>query len=263
MKIDSDQTLQPAKEKPVAAPENPDEIPQAKEPSLAAFLKTGFEPVGKVLYVWGGGWNEDDSAAGPEGVHIGMPESWNAFFEANKSGYNYNDFPYYIHDGLDCSGFLGWTLYNTLETEDGREGYVVNARNSGSFLSGKGWGTIKKPWEIEDYLPGDIMFNDGHVYIVLGQYEDGSLLIMHSSPPGVQINGTPDLQGNTQSTARQQAREIMERKAPGYFDSMNNAAVDYSYLNSYSQFRWNNTLFPDVENIQSMNPDEIINLLFS
>lgn len=231
--------------------------------SLASFLKNGIKPVGSALYVWGGGWNEEDSAAGPEGTSIGVQASWKTFLSEHQDGYDYTQYPYYIHDGLDCSGYLGWTLYNTIENENGKEGFVVNARNAGSFLSEKGWGTVTKPWEIVDYKPGDIMFNDGHVYIVLTQYDDGSLLIMHSSPPAVQINGTPALDGSTESEAAGKAYEIMNQIAPDYFNHLPASQIDMGYLNDYSQFRWNDTLFSDANQVQNMNSDQIQSLLIS
>ena len=50
-----------------------------------------------------------------------------------------------------------------------------------SYLSQNGW-TLK---------PGDIGYNDGHTWIVLGQCSDKSVVIVHSTPQaGVQISGT-------------------------------------------------------------------------
>lgn len=234
-----------------------------KTGSLADFLKHSFEPVGKTLYVWGGGWNEEDDGAGLEGTTIGIPQSWTDFFYSQDYYYNYANYPYEIHDGLDCSGFVGWTLYNTLETESGKEGYVVNAKDYGDYLSGQGWGTVTPVGEIQDYKAGDIMFNETHVFIVLGQYEDGSLLIVHSSPPGVQISGTPTSAGIWDSIASERAKQIMAEYAPDYYETYPMSVIDNTYNTTYSQFRWNDTLFPDASAVQQMGVEEIVSLITS
>ena len=52
---------------------------------------------------------------------------------------------------------------------------------------------------------------NAHVYIVLCVYEDGSLLIAHSSPPGVKISGTYDQNGNSNSQAVGYAQKSWKR----------------------------------------------------
>lgn len=235
--------------------------PQTQKPGLADFLQTAFQPAGDTLYIWGGGWNEEDTGAGPDATHIGVSPVWQEFMDSQSGGYDFSLYPYQIHNGLDCSGFLGWSLYNTLETQDGQEGYVVNARNAGEFLSSKGWGTITPADQITDYKAGDIMFNEGHVYIVLGQYPDGSLLILHSAPPGVQVSGTPDPAANYDSDAARQAASIMQIKSPRFASEFGSALVDTSYLRDYDQFRWNDALFSDAAAVQAMSPAEVSSLL--
>ena len=35
---------------------------------------------------------------------------------------------YEIHEGLDCAGYVGWAIYNTLETKSNHgDGYVLKA----------------------------------------------------------------------------------------------------------------------------------------
>lgn len=40
-------------------------------PTLKHFLKTSIKPVGQTMYVWGGGWNKADTAAGKEARQMG------------------------------------------------------------------------------------------------------------------------------------------------------------------------------------------------
>ena len=49
--------------------------------SLERFLEIAIEPVGQTMYVWGGGWNEEDTGAGVEAVTIGVSDHWASFFE--------------------------------------------------------------------------------------------------------------------------------------------------------------------------------------
>ena len=49
-------------------------------PSLKQLVKTALIPVGKTLYVWGGGWNQDDSGAGESALSLGPRYTWEIFF---------------------------------------------------------------------------------------------------------------------------------------------------------------------------------------
>ena len=93
--------------------------------SIKGFIKTALEPLGTTMYIYGGGWNEEDTGAGIEARTIGLSKEWEEFAKKQTSSYNYKDYDYkkdvsVIHLGLDCSGFVGWALYNTLETENGK-----------------------------------------------------------------------------------------------------------------------------------------------
>lgn len=263
----------PLQEAPKEAYVNPislqDEARQAADagyifpsrPCMKSFLSYLMEPVGQTLYVWGGGWNEDDTAAGPEGTTLGLPDTWKAFYASQDGSYDYANTVYQIHDGLDCSGYLGWALYNTMETESGKEGYIVNARSFGPYLAEKGWGTLTSSAEICDIRPGDIMYNDSHVYVALGQYPDGSVLFVHSSPPGVQISGTPAADGTWDSQAKTKAAQLMATYFPDFSAKYYPAQIGMEYLTDYDQFRWNDTIFPDAASLQSKSPEEILELI--
>ena len=104
------------------------------------FIATAFQPVGTALYVFGGAWDYQDVGTAFEGRTIGLSKDWIKFFNMQKSNYTYkdelnknesyypfNDFNEYYYAGLDCSGFVGWVIYNTLNSESlTNPGFVMN-----------------------------------------------------------------------------------------------------------------------------------------
>lgn len=231
------------------------------KPSLETFLKASIKPIGSTLYVWGGGWNEEDTAAGIEAKTLDVSANWKTFYESQNEYYNYENHLYQIHDGLDCSGFVGWAIYQMMNTKNNQEGYVYLSGEMGYEYANKGWGNVISNTNIIDYKPGDILFNDTHVWICLGSFEDGSILLVHSAPPGVRLSATPSLLGNYDSQARQIASRYMEKYYPTWYQKFPNTLVEYSYLTDYHQFRWNDTI-EDAKTIQNMSIQEILNLLY-
>ena len=169
------------------------------------FLKTAMEPVGTTLYIYGGGWSWADVGACVQARSLGVSPDWVRFFRSQDAGFTYKEkdgleentdpcssyYPYgeynqYYFAGLDCSGFVGWALYNTLETESGREGYVMSASAMASHFAETGLGTCSQTIVNErgtyNLKPGDIMSIPGHVWISLGTCSDGSIVVLHSTP---------------------------------------------------------------------------------
>ena len=190
--------------------------------TLKNFLSLAMEPVGRTLYVFGGGWNWQDAGSGRLTRRIGMALQWQEFFLQQDEHYRYraDDDPKhsyypaqgyntYGYAGLDCSGYIGWAVYNLMETRNDRPGYVRRAvQMARDYAVEYGFGT----WtgEIPDssaFRPGDIFSLEGHVWICVGRCRDGSLVILHSTPSdsicgcpggGVQLSGlgrTPDCEG--------------------------------------------------------------------
>lgn len=231
--------------------------------SIKNFIKTAFEPVGKVMYIYGGGWNETDSGAGREAMTLGLSESWLMFSEKQNSTYNYKDYDYIkdknvIHNGLDCSGYIGWVIHNVLNDETG---YVGISYKTGGILAERGLGTVIKREDIALCRAGDIMFGRSsmvrHVFICLGQCSDKSMLILHSSPPGVQLNGTYTPEGNINSYAVRIARGFMREYYPEWYEKFPDVSRNTSYLTDYDCFRWN--VLDDNENYRNMLPEKILN----
>ena len=156
------------------------------------FLATALMPCGTALYVYGGGWNWQDTAAGTDAVTIGFAESWLRFFQGNDGSYSYKNpdaahsyYPFggynqYGHRGLDCSGFVGWAVYNTVNTASGGTGLVSPAADQAQLLASSGLGTCTN--SVGQLRPGDVFSMRGHVWISLGTCADGSILILHSTP---------------------------------------------------------------------------------
>ena len=43
---------------------------------MERLLRTSLLPVGQTMYIWGGGWNQDDAGAGIEAVTLGVSKRW-------------------------------------------------------------------------------------------------------------------------------------------------------------------------------------------
>lgn len=195
--------------------------------TLGNFLAAALQPVGQVLYVYGGGWNYEDSGGDEASASIGLADTWRTFFAEQDASYFYQDYRtegcnQYHALGLDCSGYVGWAVYNTMCDQNGRPSCVVRASDMAYRYAERGWGTFcgggkifcgdiscrgrktfcgdiscedkKIPSFCEDkkiypgnceernFQPGDILSMDGHVWICMGACRDGSLVIAHATP---------------------------------------------------------------------------------
>ncbi len=245
------------------------DVQAAEKKTIKEFLKTGLEPMGTTMYTYGGGWNEEDTGAGTEARTIGLSSRWAEFAAQQTSSYNYKNYDYkkngdVIHLGLDCSGYVGWVLYNTLETENGKEGYVDYNNKVLERLQKEGYGTLTMAANVQDYKPGDIMKTPDHMWIVVGPCSDGSVVLMHSSPPGVQFSGTPTPSGNKNSEAVTIATYYKKTYYSSWYEKYPDSTKGISYLSGYNQFRWSTTgsSFSDPEGYQNMTAVEVLKDLF-
>lgn len=244
-------------------------LPVKGKSTLLNFLQTAMEPVGHTMYIWGGGWNKEDTAAGDDAKRIGVNPEWEQFAEKQTSSYDFNTTRYQWGKGLDCSGFVGWTVYNVLNTQPGNQGYVYSSRKIVNAYGALGFGTVTDRQKVTKHMPGDIMgttcWDCGHVYIVLGECKDGSVVLVHSAPPGVKISGTPSKQGKKDSQAYRLAQKYMKQYYPDWYKKYPDCSVNQLFLTHYSCMRWDYTgrkVMWDPEGIRNMSAEKVLKLLF-
>lgn len=236
-------------------------LPEPDTVSVLDFLQIATEPVGSTMYVWGGGWNEEDTGAGIEAVTLGISPQWALFAAQQDSSYDHDDTRYQIHDGLDCSGYVGWAVYNIMETENGNPGYVCSSTKMAQTLSQRGLGDYIPAEDMTQWLPGDIMSMKGHVWISAGMCDDGSVLLLHASPPGVIFSGTRLIDGSD-SEAVALARQIMQTHYPDWYARYPDCARPHSYLTTSSAMRWSDEMLDDPEGLRTLTAPEVAQLLY-
>ncbi len=245
--------------------------------TLKNLLQTALAPVGAALYVYGGGWDWQDEGAGPQARTLGVSSDWVRFFRAQDASYTYKNsdpthsyYPYgrfneYYYAGLDCSGYLGWVLYNVFESESGRAGYVTGSTGFAASLAERGWGTRSQRVTVSDLRPGCIMSQNGHVWLSLGVCGDGSALILHSTP-----DGGPQLSalGSDRSCeAWRLASAYMKTYCPDwsarYSAQLRNPAAYLSFSGGTAGlFTWDETVLPDPDGVGALEPAALLAALF-
>ncbi len=280
---------------PAEAPAQAPSLPFQTTPGLRTlknFLLTALQPLGSALYVFGGGWNFQDTGANQSARSLGLSPDWLSFFRSQTASYTYRDpfgdekkadpatsfypcggFNEYGWAGLDCSGYGGWTLYNTLEAENGRPGYVGPSTKIASALAERGLGSFRRPDSPRPrFLPGDVVSLRGHIWFSLGTCGDGSVLILHSTPSpsrenqpggGVQMGAVgPD----TSCEAYALARAWMAEHCPAWFDRYDAALKSPEVYFAFPEggpgiFSWDPEVLRDPEHLRSLSPAELLDAL--
>ncbi|MCI5954729.1 MAG: hypothetical protein MRZ49_09195, partial [Lachnospiraceae bacterium] len=264
------------------------------EHTLKNFLATALEPVGTTLYIYGGGWNWQDNGSSIQATTIGISPDWVRFFieqdedftyRAKDGGfYPYGGFNEYYSAGLDCSGYLGWVVYNTLNDKSGGEGYVGSSTGFAKRLADMGFGDWTQKVAVPDgsseiaVKPGDIVSIKGHVWISLGTCADGSVVIVHSTPSdsrtgqpggGVQIGAIGDTE---ECEAFRLADFYMSKYYPEWYRRY---AVSLKKPGTYfeikgdtaGRFTWDvmgeESVLTDPEGFQKLSPEEVLSELFA
>ena len=233
----------------------------AEETSTIEYmLQQALEPVGTTMYIWGGGWDDEDSKSGAGSTKIGCSSQWEEFTDQQDATYDFEEHRFERENGLDCSGYVGWVIYNTFETESNQPGYVTTSTELAESLANRGWGVLIKNPRV--FLPGDVVSMEGHVWLCLGTCEDGSVLLVHSSPPGVSLCGTLARVENgdakeQESIAVQLATEYMATYHPEWQEKYSNRNVSDTYLENVSVFRWSKRVMLDAEKMQALSAEEI------
>ena len=236
--------------------------PADETPTVKKLLQSALLPIGNTLYVYGGGWNEDDTGAGEEALTYWVSPRWYEFFKENDAEYNFEDTMYQMHDGLDCTGYVGFVVYQTFGNAYSDSGYVYPSKDMVIKYSSLFDSTFIDRASVSRYYPGDIMGTDGHVFIVIGQCSDGSLLLVHASPPVVSICGTKTHDGNADSEAVRLAKQYMAEYFPESYARYDSYIRDTDFLTDYDQMHWNRNILPDPDGYDDMTPEEILKDLF-
>ena len=129
-------------------------MPEELSPDRKRVVETALQLVGKVNYFWGGKF-----------YAIGWDSRWGQLAKVIAEGSSTTGT--YRPYGLDCTGFIDWTLRNAGLPSDGHW-YVGTNLTEVTQVSA---------------LPGDIALYDdaSHVGIVVGRNSAGRLLICHCS----------------------------------------------------------------------------------
>ena len=246
-------------------------------PTMEEFLAIALEPVGSTMYIWGGGWDDEDQTSGTYSAKIGLSPQWAEFAKQQDANYNFENHRFERENGLDCSGYVGWVVYNLFETKDGQQGYVTTSTDMAENFAKRGWGELI--FQPKEFLVGDIVSMDGHVWISLGTCEDGSVLLVHSSPPGVSVCGTPipksykpdsenledsDLENTNhseKSIAIQLAEDFMTTYYPNWQEKYPNRCVSDTYLEDVTVMRWNLKTLSDALEWQEKSGEEVYNAI--
>ena len=232
--------------------------------TLKNYLAGALQPVGRALYVWGGGWTDST-------IKVESP-SWFSWYNIQTSSYNYNNYRDLTTanriKGLDCSGFVGWASYQVMHTKSGEGGgYTVVSGDIGSYYQNTlKWGRIvnqnylsQTKWKMQ---PGDIGYDSGHTWIVLGQCSDKSAVIVHSTPQaGCQIAGTCTPDGDYDSQAVALAKTYMSRYK-GYTKYEYHPSCG-NYIRRGNYLRWYSSTLSDPDGYKNKTAAQILADLYS
>ena len=215
------------------------------------FLKNALLPLGNTLYIWGGGHTD------AEAERYGVNPKWKTFFDTQDSSYNYSDHLYEYENGLDCSGYVGWTAHQVT-----KEYATTTSTGMPAYFAKKGWGTCVSGDTSQKFTPGDVVSKSGHVWIVIGQCSDGSVVVIHATPPCIQIGGTVSTSGSIKSEAIELANEYMKTYYPIAYQRYGVKVLDRSYLTGVNHFTWGSNVLGDAEGYRNKKPAEILKDLF-
>lgn len=263
--------------------------------TLKNLLQTAMEPVGTTLYIYGGGWDWQDVHSSNQTMTLGLPQSWVTFFQQQTADYTYKDTNYpensyypfgawnqYYYAGADCSGYLGWVLYNTLyninQTTAQNTGEVCASTSMAGNLAARGLGTLSRTVTPNSFRPGDIFSMNGHVWMCIGKCQDGSIVFVHSTPSesktgkaggGVQLSAL-NPNGGQNCDAYRLAQQYMNTYYPAWSARYTPVLKSYTQYTKISEknaksglFHWNlSGTLTDPDGYINKSAEEILSDLF-
>ena len=241
-------------------------LPKKGRSTIKNLLRTGLAPMGSTMYIMRGGWNKAYTGACVTTRRTGVYRQWRIFAGKQTKRYNnhYKEYKYEYKKGLNCTGYTGYCIYNVMHTGDGYSGFVKKSGKLGKWLKKKGYGTYTRASKVKNRRAGDIMTRDGHVWIAVGECDDGSILAMHSFVPTLSLSGTPSKAGKRESQAVKLARKYMKKYyGKAYKICPNIVHIDKTYRTKYARMRWNNRTLSDPDGYRNMSAEEVLADLFS
>ncbi len=252
------------------------------EKTLKNLIATALMPAGCVNYVYGGGWDWQDAGSSVQCKSIGVADSWKDFFFSNAGKYTYKPDYYpnggwneYYYAGLDCSGYIGWVIYNINNTADGEEGYVMGSTKMAGNFAERGWGNAVTSFKASDFKPGDIFSLKGHVWMCIGTCPDGSIVIAHSTPSksrlgkeggGVQLSA---LGTSKDCEAYKLADRYMSEFYPSWYSGYEAVLKNYADYTAVSggatgKFSWklDGGLLTDPDGLAGMSAAEVLRTIY-
>jgi len=260
------------------------------------FIETALMPVGTVLYIYGGGWNWQDTGSSIQVRSVGISDDWVCFFDSQNSDFSYkgkcgsdgnensgncyyplSGYNEFFYAGLDCSGYVNWAINNTLASDETAVDHFSGATKLAYGLSARGLGRWTREVSARGTLPGDIVSINGHVWISLGVCADGSTVILHSTPSdsrtgmpggGVQIGA---IGGSEDCEAYRLADKYMSVYYAKWYERYPAALKSpdryFSFTGDYSGlFSWDvsgkNGCLTDPDRCRGMTPSELLALVF-
>ena len=106
------------------------------------------------------------------------------------------------------------------------------------------------------------MSKEGHVWMVVGRCNDGSVVFLHSTPPGVSLAGTL-LADGSESEATTLAERYMRIYYPDWYERYPDCSKDYAYLTDSASMSWNRKTLSDEEGLREMTAAEVLAWMFS
>lgn len=139
-------------------------LPDDLDEERRSVVKAALSLVGKVNYFWGG-----------KSLTLGWDYRWGTTIKVTSEGSQSTGT--YRPYGLDCSGFVDWAFYNATDGQ-----YYPSGGNGGTQAQLNNCYVISE----SEALPGDLVFASdiGHVGIIGGRDDNGSLLIIHCAGGG-------------------------------------------------------------------------------
>lgn len=109
------------------------------------------------------------------------------------------------------------------------------------------------------------MSTDGHAWISLGECSDGSVVILHASPPVVTLAGTPSSSGKKNSKAVRLAKKYLKKYYGKMYRKYRKKGIAYrdrSFLKDFARFRWSSKILSDPDGYRKKTAAQVLKDLF-